>query len=126
MPAVDTNVLLRLIVGDDRRQAAAAERFVAEGAWVSHLALAEAVWVLSCVYNFDAGRLLLAVEMLLGQKSLIMQDRHVVTAALGAFRRNPSLGFSDCLLLEIARAAGQQPLGTFDRGLAKLEGAIRV
>jgi predicted nucleic acid-binding protein len=36
------------------------------------------------------------------------------------------LGFSDCLVLEIARQAGHLPLGTFDRDLAKLDGAERL
>jgi len=36
------------------------------------------------------------------------------------------LGFSDCLVLEIARKAGHLPLGTFDRGLAKLNGTKKL
>ena len=35
-------------------------------------------------------------------------------------------GFSDCLIPEHARMAGHLPLGTFDRGLTKLEGAERL
>lgn len=34
-----------------------------------------------------------------------------------------ALGFSDCLVLEAARKAGHGPLGTFDRELARLDGA---
>jgi predicted nucleic-acid-binding protein len=49
MHAADTNVLVRLIARDDARQAAAADSFVAKGAWVSLLALAETVWVLGAV-----------------------------------------------------------------------------
>ena len=45
MRAVDTNVLVRLIVRDDPEQVDRAEAFVAQGAWVSLLVLAEAVWV---------------------------------------------------------------------------------
>jgi len=41
MLAIDTNVLVRLLVRDDARQAALADQFVAKGAWVSHLVLAE-------------------------------------------------------------------------------------
>jgi predicted nucleic acid-binding protein len=39
------------------------------------------------------------------------------------FRRCHPLGFSDCLVLEVARKAGHLPLGTFDRRLGKMEGA---
>jgi hypothetical protein len=54
-----------------------------------------------------------------------LQDSDAVTATLAHFRRRPSLGFSDCLVLEVARKAGDLPLGTFARELAKLDGAQR-
>jgi predicted nucleic acid-binding protein len=50
----------------------------------------------------------------------------VIVAALKQFRRQPSLGFSDGLILELAREIGQLPLGTFDRNLGKLAGAERI
>jgi predicted nucleic-acid-binding protein len=39
MRAVDTNVLVRLVTRDDRKQVSAAESFVSKGAWVSTLVL---------------------------------------------------------------------------------------
>jgi predicted nucleic-acid-binding protein len=121
--AVDTNLLVRLLVRDDKRQVAAAEAFVANGAWVSQLVLAETIWVLDSVYEITPARLAEAIEMLLAHESLTVQDADVATAALAHFRRHPRLGFSDCLILEVAHKAGHTPLGTFDRGLAKLDGA---
>ena len=126
MRAVDTNVLVRLITRDDERQTAAAEAFVANGAWVPQLALAEATWVLSAVYGLTASAIAKALDMLLNHKDLTLQDSEVVANALERFRKRPALGFSDCLILEVARKAGHVPLGTFDRTLAKLEGAARV
>ena len=126
MRAVDTNVVVRLLVRDDRRQLAATEKFVAKGAWVSHLVLAEAVWVLDAVYERSPQQIATAVEMLLAHAELTLQDPDIVDAALGRFRSRPALGFSDCLVLEIARKAGHLPLGTFDRELSKIEGAERV
>src|SRR5688572_8387436 len=126
MHAVDTNVLVRLITRDDGKQAAAAEVFVSKGAWVSHLVLAETTWVLSEAYELSAAKVAIAVEMLLNHRELALQDPDVVAAALDNFRAKPSLGFSDCLVLEIARKAGHLPLGTFDKALSKLEGAQRV
>src|SRR6185503_13947843 len=114
---VDTNVLVRLLVRDDPTQVAAAEQFVRPGAWVSHVVLVEALWVLSSVYEIDARRIATAVEMLLQHQQLAMQDPDVVAAALAHFRRRPARGFSDCLILEAARKAGHGPLGTFDRNL---------
>lgn len=126
MRAVDTNVLLRLITGDDPKQTAAAEAFVATGAWVSLLVLAETVWVLAAIYGRDARALAQTIDMLLKHRDLTVQDAEVVTAALIHYRKRPALGFSDCLVIEIARKAGHLPVGTFDRGLAKLDGAQRL
>ncbi|MBZ0249280.1 MAG: PIN domain-containing protein [Burkholderiales bacterium] len=126
MRAVDTNVLVRLITRDDPRQVAAAEAFVEGGAWVSILALAEATWVLASAYELDAEKVATAIEMLLEHRHLVLQDADVAAAALGRLRANPALGYSDCLLVELARKAGHTPLGTFDRGLAKVDGAVRI
>jgi predicted nucleic-acid-binding protein len=126
MRAVDTNVLVRLITRDDPRQTAAAESFIAKGAWVSPLALAEAMWVLGSVYELSPRDQAKAIEMLLNHRDLVLHDREVVAAALGLFRERPVLGFSDCLMVELARKAGHLPLGTFDRNLAKVEGTQRL
>ncbi len=126
MRAADTNVLVRLVTRDDAKQVAAAEAFVARGAWVSHLVLVEAMWVLSEVYERDAAAIATAVEMLLNHQQLTLHDADVVAAAVGRFRRRPALGFSDCLVLEVARKAGHLPLGTFDRHLAKVDGVEKL
>lgn len=108
---------------DDERQTASAEVFAADGAWVSHLVLMEAIWVLGAVYELPPGKIATAVEMLLNHRDPSVQEADVVTAALERFRKRPALGFSDCLILEVARKAGHLPLGTFDRGLGALDGA---
>jgi predicted nucleic acid-binding protein len=126
MRAVDTNVLVRLITRDQPKQVASAEEFVTKGAWVSLLALAETTWVLSAVYERRPEDIANALDMLLAHRHLTLQDPDVVSAALTHFRKKPTLGFSDCLLVEIARKAGHLPLGTFDRDLGKVDGAERV
>ncbi len=119
-------MLVRLITRDDERQVASADRFVAGGAWVPLLALAEATWVLDAVYDRSAAQIATAIEMLLNHKDLTIQDGEVAAAALDRFRARPAVGFSDCLLLELARKAGHLPLGTFDRQLGKVDGAQRI
>ena len=126
MRAVDTNVLVRLVTRDDAEQVAVAEAFVAPGAWVSHLVLAEAMWVLASVYDLGPSAIVTAVEMLLNHRDLSLQDAGVVAAALTHFRKRPKLGFSDCLVLAVARKAGHTPLGTFDRELSKLDSTQRL
>ena len=126
MRAVDTNVLVRLMTRDDPRQVAVAEAFVAAGAWVSHLAVAEATWVLASVYAREPEAIATAVEMLLSHQYLTIQDSQTVAAAVEQFRQQRRVGFSDCLMLEVARKAGHTPLGTFDRDLGKIDGAQKL
>jgi predicted nucleic-acid-binding protein len=113
-------------VRDDAKQARAAEEFTASGAWVSHLVLAETAWVLDARYERSAEQIATAVEMLLNHKDLTLQDADVVLCALEQFRKRPKVGFSDCLVLEIARKAGHLPLGTFNRDLSRCVGTERL
>ena len=126
MRAVDTNLLVRLVARDDAKQVAAAERFVASGAWISLIVLTEFTWVLDSVYDLPPSEIGTAVEMLLNHANLSVQDSDVAAAALEQFRSRPALGFADCLVLEVARKAGHTPLGTFDRKLGRLAGVEQL
>ena len=64
--------------------------------------------------------------MLLNDEQLTVQDADAVAAAVAHFRKRPSLGFSDCLVLEVARKAGQIPLGIVRQKLARLDGVERI
>jgi predicted nucleic-acid-binding protein len=124
--AVGSDVLVRLLARDDATQVRAAEAFIEGGALVTVLALAETLWVLESSYGLDAPRIATAVDMLLEHRQLVIQDTEVVTAARERFHRKPGIGFSDCLLLELARKAGHVPLGTFDRELGRMDGAVAI
>jgi predicted nucleic-acid-binding protein len=126
MHAVDTNVLVRLVARDNSPQLAAARSFVAGGVWASQLVLVETAWVLQQTYGFDDAELAEALEMLLNNERLTVQEADVAIAALALFKKRPALGFSDCLILETARKAGHLPLGTFYRELGKVDGARRL
>ena len=88
--------------------------------------MAETTWVLESVYELGRGEIATAVEMLLDHDCLSIQDADIVRAATAQFRRKPSVGFSDCLILGIARKAGHLPLGTFDRQLGSLADAEKL
>src|SRR5260370_5334307 len=126
MRAVDTNVLVRLIIGDDARQTAAADAIVQQGVCASVVTVAEITWVLRTAYKLSPVELADAIDMLLNNKYLTLQDSDAVAAALDLFRSRPALGFSDCLILQLARKAGHLPLATFDRVLGKIEGTQRL
>lgn len=122
MRALDTNVLVRLIVRDDADQVARAEAFVESGAWVSLLVLAETVWVLQSAYGMDHEGVATVMGMLLEHDRLTVQDEDVVRRAHATFRGELTVGFSDCLIVEVARKSGHRPIGTFDRGLSRVDG----
>ena len=127
MRAIDTNVIVRLATRDDKTQVAAAEKYIAErGAWVSHLVLVEVAWVLDSVYEFERAQIATAIGILLDQEHLVVQERDVVAAALELYRAGTGSDFADCMILEVARAAGHTPLATFDRKLARAEGTQRL
>jgi len=126
MRAVDTNVLVRLLMNDEPHQVAAAELFIAQGAWVSTLVIAETIWVLGSVYGRPVTYIISTLETLLHHTTFVLEDPDLVAAALDRLRSRPSLGFSDCLILETARRAGHLPLGTFDRTLGRLPGSHKL
>lgn len=121
MRAVDTNVLVRLLTRDDAKQVAAAEAFIARGAWVPHIVLAETTWVLTSVYDRGPDEIATAVQMLLNHEHLTIQDSEAVMAAVARFKRRPAVGFTDCLVVEVAKKAGHLPVGTFDRDFAQFD-----
>ena len=126
MRAVDTNVLVRLLVEDNEAQVAAAERFLGSGAWVSTVVLAETIWVLQSVYELDAVAVATAVGMLLRHEKVSLEASDAVVEAVRLFREKPGLRFSDCLILHLAKRAGHTPLGTFDAKLGRLDGALKI
>jgi predicted nucleic-acid-binding protein len=81
--AVDTNVLVRLLTGDERNQAAAARRlFATEQIWIAKTVLLETGWVLRSLYGFQEGAIREAFTKLLGLKNVRAEDESAVAAAL--------------------------------------------
>jgi predicted nucleic-acid-binding protein len=84
MTAVDTNVVVRLLTGDDPRQAAAARALFAAGPiWIAKTVLLETGWVLRSLYGFEEGAIRTAFTKLLGLKNVHVEDESSVAAALG-------------------------------------------
>jgi len=128
MPALDTNVLVRYIVRDDARQLAAARRLisrcVAEGStlFVPVTVVLELEWVLRSSFGFGKDDVLLALSSLFSAADLSFESERALEVALQLFRKG-SAGFADCLHVALATQAGEQPLWTFDKTAAKVDGA---
>lgn len=83
MTAVDTNVVVRLLTGDDPKQAAAAKSlFASQPIWIAKTVLLEAGWVLRSLYGFEESAIRDAFTKLLGLKNVHMEDESSVAAAL--------------------------------------------
>ena len=128
MPALDTNVLVRYIVQDDARQLAAARRLIsrciAEGStlFVPVTVVLELEWVLRSGFEFGKDDVLLALSSLFSAAELSFESERALEVALQLFRTG-SADFADCLHIALAAQAGEQPLWTFDKAAAQVDGA---
>jgi predicted nucleic-acid-binding protein len=83
MTAVDTNVVVRLLTGDDPKQAAAARSLFAAGSiWIAKTVLLETSRVLRSLYGFEESAIREAFTKLLGLKNVHAEDERAVATAL--------------------------------------------
>jgi len=83
MTAVDTNVLIRLLTGDDARQAAAAKAlFAADPIWIGKTVLLETFWVLRSLYGIEERVIRDAFVKVLSLKNVRSEDEPCVATAL--------------------------------------------
>jgi len=126
MPALDTNLLVRFLVGDDPARFALVKRFVEEAAeddelFVPLTVSLELEWVLRSRYGFDADTISTTYHRLLETRELSFQDEASLERALGLFDERLA-GFADCLHLAIAMTGDRMPMTTFDRKAARMPG----
>lgn len=128
MPAIDTNVLIRLLMRDDEAQHARAQRLVrdsmasGDGVFVPVTVLLELEWVLRSRFALDKA----AVLRMFSQLLLTVELRFEAAAAVEWALRQYSVAatdFSDCLHTALAGQAGEGPLWTFDKAAARVAGA---
>jgi predicted nucleic-acid-binding protein len=83
MTAVDTNVVIRLLTGDDPKQEAAARALFAAGPiWIAKTVLLETGWVLRSLYGFEESAIRTAFTKLLGLKNVHVEGESSLAAAL--------------------------------------------
>jgi predicted nucleic-acid-binding protein len=122
--ALDTNVLVRFIVEDDKIQGARASRLVrgaterGEPLFVSDIVLCELVWVLSASYRVTRSEIAATLGRLAQAKQIVFTDAERVHRATDAFAAGRG-DFADYLIREHAREAGCTEVATFDRALLK-------
>jgi predicted nucleic-acid-binding protein len=119
--AADTNILVRLLTGDEPRQTQQARRlFESESVFLPKTVLLETEWVLRRLYRLDRIPLLTALEGLIGLANTTCEDEPQIRQALGWAMAG--LDFADALHLAASRQATR--FATFD--LALIKGATQA
>lgn len=127
MIALDTNVIVRILTGDDPDQFAVASAVVeSDDLWLCKTVLLETEWVLRYTYRFSREAIGEGFRRLLGYERLQLEDRDAVLSALSWYSQG--LDFADAL--HLASIAEADRFVTFDRPLAtaakSLDGAPTV
>jgi predicted nucleic-acid-binding protein len=116
MRAVDTNVLVRLLVNDDPVQAAAAHQaMAAEPVFVPKTVVLELEWVLRSVYRRSSSAVAIAIEGLLAAEDISVEDAVAVKRALAWFKEG--LDLADAL--HLASSSHADGFLTFDIALRR-------
>ncbi len=116
MRAVDTDVVVRFLTGDDQRQAARARAVIGhEPVFISQTVVLETEWVLRAVYDLPPDRIIAALRALAGLPDISIEDSPIVARALDW--ADAGLDFADAL--HLAAAADCTAFLTFDKRLVR-------
>lgn len=125
MQAIDTNVVVRYLTGDDPDQAARARGIVdTEEVFVCTTVLLETAWVLRSVYGFAGEEVAVALRAFSGLPSVAVEDPALLSMALD--RAEKGMDFADALHLGVA--AHCEMMFTFDRQFIEtaIDAPVRV
>ena len=123
MLAVDTNVVVRLLVNDDERQGVKARAlFESNEIWIGATVLLEVAWVLESVYGLEGVEVATSLHRLLGLPNVRVENPGAIAAALAAAAQGVDLADA----LHLCRAPEDAEFATFDRALAKSARGLRT
>lgn len=126
--ALDTNVLVRLIVQDDESQALIVSRLLeqhtrrSESLWVAVTVMLELEWVLRSRYKFSKADVIRALSSLLTTIELIFESEAALEQALASYEEGGA-DFGEYLHLSLAQKASALPFWTFDAKASRTAGA---
>ena len=125
MAALDTNVLVRYLVSDDKKQFKVAKEFIEGSASDGNLfvpisVVIELEWVLRSLYDLDKDSMLELFSRLLESSELKFQEEPSLEIALSLYSEN-NTDFADCLHAASAFTYGYTPLMSFDRNASRLD-----
>jgi predicted nucleic-acid-binding protein len=126
MLAIDTNLVVRYLTGDDPDQSAKAKAVIeSESVFVCTTVLLETEWVLRSVYGYDAVQVVGALRGFAGLEQVTIEDDATTAQALDWMQAG--MDFADAV--HLLKAADCDAFVSFDRKLARAAkrlGAIPV
>ncbi len=125
MRAIDTNIIVSYLTGDDPDQATRARAVVETGGiFVGVTVLLETEWVLRSVYGFLPGDVVAALRAFCGLPGVSVEDPGLVAEALA--RMATGMDFADAL--HLGAASHCETMVTFDRRFIEMaeDTAVRV
>ena len=130
MIGLDTNVLVRYITQDDKRQAALANSLIeslddASPGFVTLVTMVELSWVLESAYNFTRQQFAEVMQTLMTVDAIKL-DRAAVVASAVRIYAGSKADFSDCLIERLSASAGCEQTMTFDKAAAKMAGMVLI
>jgi predicted nucleic-acid-binding protein len=130
MIGLDTNIVLRILTGDDPVQVNVVKKLLvahqqtAGVFFLNQVVLAECAWALKGAYKMSRQEIAQGMEGLLDTPAFAVEEPKVVASALKCFRESAA-DFSDCLIAAKNAATGCVHTATFDKKMRDLP-AVKV
>ncbi|MBP6534036.1 MAG: type II toxin-antitoxin system VapC family toxin [Arenimonas sp.] len=116
MPSVDTNVLVRLLTGDNATQWKASQvLFSSEDIFIADTVILETEWVLRAAYDLNPAAVCAALRRVCGLPNVSLANGQTVANAINW--HESGLDFADAFHLALSQ--NHQPLKTFDTDFIK-------
>lgn len=118
MIGIDTNVLIRYLVGDDRKQSERASALLESHSkvYINQIVLCEMVWVLIGAYKFSKNAVIDTLEKILMTEAFEIETQQEIWDALSDYKISPA-DFADCLIGRKNKANGCSSTFSFDKDL---------
>ena len=115
MRSVDTNVVVRFLLSDDRGQSLIAQRVLSEGAFISLTVLLETSWLLGSRYKLNSAQIVDLVNVLREHVAIQIEGEEWLDWLLSRFVQG--LDFAD--LIHLIASKNFQSFATFDRDIGR-------
>ncbi len=128
MKSLDTNVIIRFLVNDDKKQAEAVKTLFLKAEndghsfFITDPVILETLYVLESVYEYEyeSNQILNAIESMLMMKILIFENPDIIQELVASGKKS-KIELEDLFIGLIAKGAGCESTITFDKKAAGSE-----